>query len=394
MSSGGGTTQTSGEVIPYSPTEPYLADILGEAENIYASDVGKSYFPSSTVVPFAPQTQQALNLTEAQAFDQMGGSNLYNTAANTYGDAATGAMGNAYGGANLGMGMGNAFTNDMGTGFGSSYTGRTGYAGGPAYNALQPGGDYLSDVRSTIASDVMGNIQSQFGGMGRTGGSPGAQQAASRGFTQAYAPIAQSAAEAERQRALGSYEADLNRFQQSQMTDIGRQQQAGESQQARLNRASQANIARRQQGFESQFGRQSRASQADIARGQQARESQFGRRMSGAAGLPGMQSAMDQRIAGGISGLGGVGGAYEELGGRQMQDQMNRYNFSQQSPYARLAAYSQMVNPIAGMGYAGSNYQPDASPLLSGMTGAMLGSQLMPGFGTAAGGIAGLMGLL
>jgi len=28
------------------------------------------------------------------------------------------------------------------------------------------------------------------------------------------------------------------------------------------------------------------------------------------------------------------------------------------------------------------------------MTGAMLGSQLMPGFGTAAGGIAGLMGLL
>ena len=360
MSSGGGTTQTSGEVIPYAPTEPYLEDILQQAENIYESDVGRSYFPSSTVVPFAPQTQQALNLTEAQAFDQMGGSNLYNTAANTYGNAATGVMGNAYAGSNLGAGMGNAYTN------------RTGYAGGPAYNALQPGGDYLSDVRSSIASDVMGNIQSQFGGMGRTGTSAGAQQAASRGFTQAYAPIAQSAAEAERSRQLGSYETDLNRYQQSQMSDIARQQQAGEA----------------------QFGRQYGASQADMARGQQARESQFGRRMSGAAGLPGMQGAMDQRIAGGISGLGGVGGAYEELGGRQMQDQMQRYNFEQQSPYARLAAYSQMVNPIAGMGYAGSNYQPEASPLLSGMTGAMLGSQLLPGFGTAAGGIAGLMGLL
>ena len=362
MSSGGGTTQTSGEVIPYAPTEPYLEDILQQAENIYESDVGRSYFPSSTVVPFAPQTQQALNLTEAQAFDQMAGSNLYNQAAGTFGDASSGAMGTSYGGPNLGMGMG------------SSYTGRTGYAGGPAYNALQPGADYLSDVRNTIASDVMGNVQSQFGSMGRTGGSPGAQQAVSRGFTQQYAPIAQSAAEAERQRALGSFEADLNRYQQAQMSDIGRQQQAGESQLARM----------------------TRASQADIARGQQARESAFGRRMTGASALPGMQSAMDQRIAGGISGLGGVGSAYEELAGRQMQDQIARYNFEQQSPYARLAAYSQMVNPIAGMGYAGTNYSPDASPLMSGLTGAALGSQLsfLGPAGPIIGGVAGLTGLL
>ena len=379
MSSGGGTTQTSGEVIPYAPTEPYLEDILQQAENIYESDVGRSYFPSSTVVPFAPQTQQALNLTEAQAFDQMGGSNLYNTAAGTFGDAATGAMGNAYGGPNLGMGMGSSYTGR------DAYTGRTGYAGGPAYNALQPGADYLSDVRNSIASDVMGNVQSQFGSMGRTGGSPGAQQAVARGFTQQYAPIAQSAAEAERQRALGSYEADLNRYQQAQMTDIGRQQQARTG-----------DITRQQQAGESQLARMTRASQADIARGQQARESAFGRRMTGASALPGMQSAMDQRIAGGISGLGGVGGAYEELAGRQMQDQMNRYNFQQQSPYARLAAYSQMVNPIAGMGYAGSNYQPDASPLLSGLTGAALGSQLsfLGPAGPIIGGVAGLTGLL
>jgi len=362
MSSGGGTTQTSGEVVPYAPTEPYLQDILQQAENIYQSDAGRSYFPNSTVVPFAPQTQQALNLTEAQAFNQMGGSDLYNQAGQTFTDAATGAMGDAYGGVNLGMGIGNA------------YTGRTGYAGGPAYSALQPGNDYLSDVRSQISSDVMGNIQSQFGGMGRTGTSPQAQQAAARGFTQAYAPIAQSAAEAERQRALGSYEADLNRFQQAQMGDIGRQQQAGES----------------------QFSRQYGASQADIARGQQARESGLQRRLTGGSALPGIQSSMDQRIAGGISGLGGVGGAYEELAGRQMQDQIARYNFEQQSPYARLSGYSQMVNPIAGMGYAGTNYQPDASPLLSGLTGAALGSQLsfLGPAGPIIGGIGGLTGLL
>tara|TARA_R100001463_G_scaffold123679_1_gene180482 strand:+ start:1554 stop:2435 length:882 start_codon:yes stop_codon:yes gene_type:complete len=293
MSSGGGTTQTSGEVIPYAPTEPYLQDILQQAENIYQSDVGKSYFPSSTVVPFAPQTQAALNLMEAQSFDQMGGSALYDKSADIYGKFASGDMPSAY-------------------------------------SQLTPQADYLSGVRAGISSDVMGNIQSQFGGMGRTGTSPGAQQAMARGFTTAYAPIAQGAAEAERTREL--------------------------------------------QSLESGLGRQFRA----------------------AGALPGIQQAMDRRIQGGISGLGGVGGAYEELAGRQMQDQINRFNFEQQSPYARLAAYSQMVNPIAGMGYAGTSYQPDASPLLSGLTGAALGSQLsfLGPLGPILGGIGGLTGLL
>ena len=123
------------------------------------------------------------------------------------------------------------------------------------------------------------------------------------------------------------------------------------------------------------------------------------RRMAGASALPGIQGAMDQRIAGGIGSLADVGGAYEDLAGRQTQEQIDRFNFQQQSPYQRLAAYSQMVNPIAGMGYAGSEYQPNASPLLSGMTGAMLGGSIagmpgMPSWMTGAGGIAGLLGLI
>ena len=43
MSSGGGTTQTSGEVIPYAPTEPYLQDILQQAENANDLHVVVSY---------------------------------------------------------------------------------------------------------------------------------------------------------------------------------------------------------------------------------------------------------------------------------------------------------------------------------------------------------------
>ena len=67
MSSGGGNQTTTSSTQPYAPAEPYLQDILGEAQNIYRSDVGRSFFPGSTVVPFADQTQEALNLQQAQS---------------------------------------------------------------------------------------------------------------------------------------------------------------------------------------------------------------------------------------------------------------------------------------------------------------------------------------
>jgi len=377
MSSGGGNTQVTTEK-PYEPSEPYLKDIMREAENIYESDVGKSYFPNSTVVPFADDTTRALNLQRARSYDLMSPSNIYGTAADTLTGAATGAMGDSYGGPMLGAGMGNAYTGRMGIGLGDSY------AGGPAYNQLgTSSGQYLADVRSSIGADVMGQIGSQFGSMGRTGTSPGAQAAATRAFTQQYAPIAQSAAESERQRQLGSYEADLNRFQQAREGALGRTQEA-----------IQADIARQQTGAESMFGRQTTASQADIARGQTAREAALARRMAGAAGLPGVQGAMDARFNMGISGLGGVGSAYEDLAGRQLQDQIARYDYQQQSPYMRLQQYASLINPIAGRGTSSYTTGPSANPLISGLTGAYLGSQAFPGnpYATAIGAFGGLLG--
>ena len=377
MSSGGGNTQVTTEK-PYEPSEPYLKDIMAEAENIYESDVGKSYFPNSTVVPFADDTTRALNLQRARSYDLMSPSNIYGTAANTLTSAATGAMGDSYGGPMLGAGMGNAYTGRMGIGLGDSY------AGGPAYNQLgTSSGQYLADVRSSIGSDVMSQIGSQFGSMGRTGTSPGAQAAATRAFTQQYAPIAQSAAESERQRQLGSYEADLNRFQQAREGALGRTQEA-----------IQADIARQQTGAESMFGRQTTASQADIARGQTAREAALARRMAGAAGLPGVQSAMDSRFNMGISGLGGVGTAYEDLAGRQLQDQIARYDYQQQSPYMRLQQYASLINPIAGRGTSQYKTGPSANPLIAGLSGAYLGSQAFPGnpYAMAIGAAGGLLG--
>ena len=359
MSSGGGNTQVTTEK-PYEPSEPYLKDIMSEAENIYQSDAGKSYFPGSTVVPFAPDTAAALDLQRARAYDLMGPSSIYNTAVGTATDAATGAMGTSYGGPNLGIGIGSSFMNRQSGGLDN------------AYNQLTPQADYLSDVRSAISSDVMGDIQSQFGGMGRTGTSPAAQAAASRAFTQAYAPIAQSAAESERTRQLQSGERAIGRQFRADQSQIGREQQALEAQQRRL------------------YG----ASQADIGRGQQATEAMFRRRMSGANMLPGLQGGMDERINMGISGLGGVGAAYEDLAGRQIQDQIARFDYEQQSPFMRLQQYASLINPIAGRGTSQYATGPSANPLLSGLTGAYMGSQMFGGnpYGMALGALGGILG--
>ena len=158
MSSGGGSQTTTQRTEPYAPAEPFLQDILGEAQNIYRSGVGRQFFPGSTVVPFATQTQSALDLGQAAALEQAGPSQLMNLAGSTISDFASGAGQN----------------------------------------------QYLDQIRSGITSDVMGNIATQFGGMGRTGTSPQAQQAAARGITQAYAPIAASLSQQERARQLAA----------------------------------------------------------------------------------------------------------------------------------------------------------------------------------------------
>ena len=276
MSSGGGNQTTVQRTEPYAPAEPYLQDILGEAQNIYRSGVGRSFFPSSTVVPFADQTQEALNLQQAQALETAQNSPLQAQAAQTFGQFAMSPQ--------------------------SSYAG------------LTPQADYLSGIRSNITSDVLGDVQSQFGGMGRTGTSPMAQQAVARGVTQGYAPIAAQLASQER--------------------------------------------GREQSGMESGFGRQLQA----------------------AGQLPGIQQGMDMRRQQAIGQLGGVGSAYENLAQRQLQDQIQRFQFGQQSPMNLLNQYAGLISPIASG--LPTQYSTAPSQSASGAGGAFGGAVAGAALGT------------
>ena len=277
MSSGGGNQTTTQRTEPYAPAEPFLQDILGEAQNIYRSGAGRQFFPGSTVVPFATQTQSALDLGQAAALEQAGPSQLMNLAGSTISDFASGAGQN----------------------------------------------QYLDQIRSGITSDVMGNIATQFGGMGRTGTSPQAQQAAARGITQAYAPIAANLSQAERSRQLAA---------------------AGQ--------------------------------------------------------LPSLQQQMDARRFGGIGQLSGIGGAYEDLARRQLQDQIARFQFGQQAPMSALQQYAGLVSPI-GSGFPTSltNAPSNRPGTLGGAFGGAVAGSALPasflgGYGTMIGAGLGGLGLI
>ena len=267
MSRGGGgdTKETTQTAEPWGPSEPYLTNIMQEAANLYASGSGMQYYPGSTVVPMSGQTQASLTGQENLGYGMMGGSPLYNQSADIMG----------------------------------------GYAGGLAPSTYA-GGQALSDYRNVLADQVMDDVQGQFAGMGRTGGSPMAQAAATEAFSSAYVPTALQYREAE----------------------LGRQQQANQ-------------IAQQQQ-------------------------------LMAAQAMPGLQNMLDQRAMMGTNMLGQVGQQREGYAGQYLQEDLQRYQFEQMSPYQRLQQYAGTVVPIAGQFPMTTMTQPQ--PQYNAMTGALGGA--------------------
>ena len=334
MSGGGGETITQeNQVSPYAPSEPYLNNILTEASNLYQSGTGSQYYPGSTVVPFAQQTQQGLQGLQNLSTNQLSGSPMMQQAGNVFSGYAAGQGPSVFGG-NVGAG--------------GQYSGipTQTYSG---MAQLSPQQDYLSGLQSSIANQSLNAIQDQFGGMGRTGTSPGAQAAAQTAFTQAYAPIASQLGESERNRQLGMQQDALaraqgaNQFQTQSMMgmqgDQFRRQQAADMMNAQAMQAA------------NQFGQQ--------------------QQLQAAGQLPAMQGAADARAMQGAQGLAGVGGAYEDLQGRMLQEDLQRYQYEQMSPYNRLAQYAGIVSPIAS-GFP-ITQQAAEQPRYNALTGALGG---------------------
>lgn len=59
---GGGSQDTTTTTTPWAGQQPYLTDLMREAQGLYRSGVGQNFFPGNTVAPFSPQTQMGLDL--------------------------------------------------------------------------------------------------------------------------------------------------------------------------------------------------------------------------------------------------------------------------------------------------------------------------------------------
>lgn len=65
--SSGGSTTTVQKADPWSGAQPYLKDIMGQAQNVYNQSANNQYYPYSTVVPFSNATNQGLNAITQRA---------------------------------------------------------------------------------------------------------------------------------------------------------------------------------------------------------------------------------------------------------------------------------------------------------------------------------------
>ena len=400
---GGGSQTVNTQVEPPAYAKPFLEFGLAEAKEQYMGDM-PGYYPGSTVVGFAPESQLALNMVRDRA---LAGSPLITGAQNTINTAATGGFVNpalaGYGGFARGGG---------GIGLGADVF-RSAAAGGLRNEALPfargvAGGANLGEAidmtRATARGDflsgspglqgaidraldpVQDRIQSQFARAGRMG-SGANQEVLTRGLSDAASNIAYQDYSRERQNQLaaqqnlaglqaqqfGTQLSGLNALGALSGQDLARRMSGASA----LSAADQARMQRQLAGL----GGQASTSAQDLAR-----------RMQGAQLAP-QFADLDYQ---GAERLAAVGGAREQQAQAELQDSVNRYNFDQNVDAQKLRDYMALI----GGGTVGSqSIQPVfRNPLASGLGGAMSGAQLgsMAGFnpmyGAIGGGLLGLLG--
>lgn len=332
---GGGGSQTINTMVePPAYAKPFYEFGLAEAKDQYMSNRPR-FFPGSTVVGFAPESQMALNMVRDRA---LAGSPLITEAQNTIRSAAQGGLGNEAlplarglaGGANLGE----AINMTRATARGDFLSGSPGLQGA-IDRALDP---------------VQNRIQSQFARAGRMG-SGANQEVLTKGLTDAAADISYRDYQQERQNQL----------------------------------AAQQNLARLQA---QEFGTQlSGLNALGTLSGQD-----LARRMS-AAQLAPQFADLDYR---GAERLAAVGSAREQQAQAELQDQINRFNFQENRDAQKLRDFMALLR---GGTVGSNEIQPVfRNPLASGLGGALGGAELggMAGFnpmyGAIGGGLLGLLG--
>jgi hypothetical protein len=192
-----GSTTTVNNQDPWSGQQPYLQDVFGEAQNLYQSET-PSFFPASTVTPFAAETTQAMDAQKQRA---IGGSPLEAAAQNQTLGTAQGAY----------LGAGGQGQSEL------LKTAQGGYTGGQNPN--------LAAMAQSVSDVIQPGVASQFAAANRVGSGAHETEYA-RQMANAMAPIAYQDYGMERQAQLGAVGALEDQFAQERMHQMSAIQNA------------------------------------------------------------------------------------------------------------------------------------------------------------------------
>lgn len=277
---GGGTTSTNTiqNSDPWSGAQPYLKDVMAQGQSLYRQ--GSQYAPFSTVTPYSPVTQQALDLTTQRALN---GSPAVNAADST----VTGIL-----------------------------NGR-GFANNPANSTLQSiangstlnSNPYIDQNFNAAARGVTDQVNSVFGQAGR-GGSGTNQDILEKNLGDLSAQYYGHNYDTQ----IGSRDQALGLLSNNYNTNQGQQIQAG--------------------------------ALSPVLAGQDYSD---------------LQSLL------------GVGTSYDSMAQQYTQDALNRWNFTQQQPWANLQNYAGAVSGLGSLGgtttSSGTGTQPSDNSALFGALG-------------------------
>jgi len=376
---GGGSGSSKTTTTPWAGQQPYLTDLFQNAQQNYQSG-GPQYFPDATYVPFAPQTQQALAMTEQRAMGSPTESAFNNYLQNSLGQGqynldpaaygSTQAIGGLGAGQSALMQQANPFVSNMAGMQGLSALGQT--ANGSMLNSNpyldQMFGSASQQLTNQYQNTVNPSIAAMFGGAGRTGSEAefGALGDAAGQYGQALSGLASN--------IYGNNYANERTNQLNAANSLTNLYQSGQNNQLQAGNAlSQAGLG----GINALGGLYGDVS-ADQAR---------------AGAFAPSASQLDWNN---IQQLMGAGNTIQGQAGNILQDAMNRYNFGQQAPQQALQNYAQLIYGLPGsygvqntQGGAGS---PTSGAIGGGLAGAAAGAYLgsvVPGIGTAIGALGG-----
>lgn len=345
------TTQSSAE--PWKAAQPALTQSLTDADNIYKSGQGFGPYTGSTVVPYSQQSQQAMgDITNRAGWGQPAfDAQLNNVANNAYQGGLNSPQRDA-------LAQMQGFSQGTGDVSGQKFQNIYDNAGGPSYSE-----QYLKDIASGgMLNRQDPNFERVLSRATENATTAGGMQAAANGrygSASGQKAVATAVGDLEANARVGQYNAERG----NQLTATGMLDQ-----QRNAGFGNQMNAANSQVGvWNNNMDRRMNASGSAFNAGQQQQNNINSNTSALSDAYNASLNPAESRM--------GVGGMYEDLAGRTMNDQLRIWQGQQQAPKSAIEWLNAIGSGSGSLGgtQSGTAQGPKASPF-GQVAGGLLGA--------------------